>query len=262
MKKFFLLYYFQQRLTFQYFVPDLQQDVSFEITNLDIRPEFEVLKSYFAKITRSRQVKVHIFLHVKGQGIVSKQAVSDTIDKINQEVIESVRFRFINKEIVRLKPSSTDNGKMLNLQQLIQKGNLWYNSEQQLLDELLQLQKVKHFLQLQYLSKRHDSSILKLRFVLDPFSFIFLLTGREQYHVVWETLDTEEATYLWHIDKNMDSLQQKLKEIDGLLNLIRNHGRQVYLDKENYGFSRIQHNYADARTGFMKWKGMVEERLL
>ncbi|WP_341297267.1 hypothetical protein [Catalinimonas locisalis] len=78
------------------------------------------------------------------------------------------------------------------------------------MDELLQLQKVKHFLQLQYLSKRHDSSILKLRFVLDPFSFIFLLTGREQYHVVWETLDTEEATYLWHIDKNIDSLKQKL----------------------------------------------------
>lgn len=98
--------------------------------------------------------------------------------------------------------------------------------------------------------------------MLDPFSFIFLLTGREQYHVVWETLDTEEATYLWHIDKNMDSLQQKLTEIDSMLNLIRNHGRQAYLDKENYGFSRIQHDYADARTGFMKWKGMLKERLV
>ncbi|MEK6482053.1 hypothetical protein WJR50_31215 [Catalinimonas sp. 4WD22] len=121
MKKFFLLYYFQQRLTFQYFVPDLQQDVSFEVTNLDIRPEFEVLKSYFAKTTRSRQVKVHILLHIKGQDIFSKQAVSDTIDKINQEMIESVRFRFINKEIVRLKPLSNDSGKMLNLQQLIRR---------------------------------------------------------------------------------------------------------------------------------------------
>ena len=100
------------------------------------------------------------------------------------------------------------------------------------------------------------------KYPLDPFSFIFLLTGKEKYHVVWETLDTEEATYLWHIDKSMDSLKQKLKEIYGALNLIRNHGRQAYLDKESSNFSRIQHDYTDARTGFMKWKGMLEERLM
>lgn len=61
---------------------------------------------------------------------------------------------------------------------------------------------------------------------------------------------------------NMNFLQQKLKEIDGVLNLIRNHGRQAYLNKESFGFSRIQHDYTDARAGFMKWKGMLEERLV
>lgn len=150
----------------------------------------------------------------------------------------------------------------MNLRQLMQNSSSWHRSEQQLLDELLQLKKAKHYQQLQYLARKHDNSRLKIRFVLDPFSFIFLLTGQEQYHVVWETLDTEEATYLWHMKKDADLLQQKLTEIDFALNLIRNKGRQAYLETETANFSRVLHDYACPRKGFMKWKGMVEERLV
>ena len=62
----------------------------------------------------------------------------------------------------------------------------------------------------------------KLRFVLDPFSFMFLLSGAEQYHIVLETLDTEKATYVWHIEKNPFSLPEKMREIDQDLNVIKN----------------------------------------
>jgi len=103
--------------------------------------------------------------------------------------------------------------------------------------------------------------VLKLRFVLNPFSFVFLLTGREQYHIILETLDTEEATYIWHIDKNKNVLSEKLRIIDLDLNIIRNNGRQSFLESKPENFSRLIHDYSDKRKGFIVWKDLLEERL-
>jgi len=63
------------------------------------------------------------------------------------------------------------------------------------------MESAKHYLQIIYLAPKHDTSVLKLRFVSQPFSFIFLIAGENKYHLIWETLDNEEATYLWDISK-------------------------------------------------------------
>ena len=77
-----------------------------------------------------------------------------------------------------------------------------------------------------------------------------------------ESLDTEEATYIWHIDKNRRNLAWNLKQIDKQLNLIRNKGRQIFLDSEPKSFSRISHDYSDPKKGFFKWKDLLVERLV
>ena len=74
-------------------------------------------------------------------------------------------------------------------------GDKLFKAGEELLNEILKLKDARHYQQLRYLDK-HDRSVLKVRFVLLPFSFVFLLSGQEQYHIVWETLDTEEATYI------------------------------------------------------------------
>ena len=102
---------------------------------------------------------------------------------------------------------------------------------------------------------------MKLRFVLNPFSFVFLLSGAEGYHLVLETLNTEEATYIWHFDKNINTLKLKISDIDKDLNLIRNKGRQFFLESQPDNFSRIVHDYTDKRKGFIIWKDMLDERL-
>jgi len=102
---------------------------------------------------------------------------------------------------------------------------------------------------------------MKIRFVLSPFSFVFLLSGEQQYHIVLETLDTEEATYLWHTDKSKQMLKDKVKEIDRQLNIIRNNGRQVFLETNPNNFSKIIHDYSDNKKGFILWKNMLEERI-
>lgn len=236
------------------------EQIDFEIENLNIRPEFSVLKPYFIKFLKKDSVNIHIQATVQYSRLIYKSAASIDLDKINREVIDSVKFRFLNKGIIKGVPSGKTN--LLDAEQLqgVEAQGL-YGTEEDLLENILSLKHYKHHRHLRYLSKIHESAILKLRFVLEPFSFVFLVSGVQQYHLVWETLDTEEATYIWHIEKTMHELNLKVKEIDRLLGEIRINGRQAYLDTNADNFSRIVHDYSDDPKGFILWKDLLEEKL-
>lgn len=251
-------------IAFEYNVSENKTELQFEIENDEVRPEFDVLKPYFSKVLKSKHVEVEIFAEIENSLLVSQKANSADLEKINREIIESVKFRFIEHSIVgkQYVPGTEDNLLDLNKIQEGQNGKPFYDSEEQLLNDLLKNEKIKHYRQLRYLASKHDGSTLKLRFVLNPFSFVFLLPGTEQYHIVLETLDTEEATYIWHVDKNRQLLWQKLRSVDQDLSVIRNKGRQVFLEKHPENFSRLIHDYTDERKGFVIWKDHLEERLL
>jgi len=52
-----------------------------------------------------------------------------------------------------------------------------------------------------------------------------------------------------------------IKQIDKELNIIKEKGRQTYLETNPQNFSRIMHDYSDSNKGFATWKGQLEERL-
>jgi hypothetical protein len=248
-------------ITFKYPIAAFNnKEVEFEIENLNVRPEFSVLKPYFIRFLKSRTVLVNIRATFQHNRLIFKSASSSDLDKINGEVIESVKFRFLNKEIIKGIPAGEEN--LLDAGQ-VQGGSeqLIYTNEDDLLDNILALKQYKHHRHLRYLSQKHERTILKLRFVLEPFSFVFLLSGNNQYHLVWETLDTEEATYIWHIDKSIYELERSIKRIDGLLGHIRTKGRQQYLETNPEQFSRIVHDYSDDQKGLIIWKDLLEEKL-
>ncbi|KPL15644.1 MAG: restriction endonuclease subunit R [Bacteroides sp. SM23_62] len=251
-------------VAFRYKIPEVQAELEFEIENVDIRPEFDVLKPYFVKILKSKNVQVDIQAEIEQGKLISQMAVSGCVDKINQEIIESAKFHFIEKSIIgrNYAPGTEENLLDIMGVQDGQDGKSIYNSEEALLNDLLQNKNVKHYRHLRYLASKHDGSVCKLRFVLDPFSFVFLLSGAEQYHMILETLDTEEATYIWHIDKNPLLLPDTIREIDQDLNVIRNKGRQHFLEHQPENFSRIIHDYSEERKGFVLWRDMLEERLV
>ena len=236
------------------------KEVEFEIENLNVRPEFTVLKPYFIRHLKSTSVSIHICATFQHNRLVFKSASSNDLDKINREVIESVKFRFLSKEIIRGTQAGEEN--LLDIHQV--QGvpdQLIYPGEEDLLENILALKHYKHHRHLRYLSQKHERTILKLRFVLEPFSFVFLLSGNNQYHLVWETLDTEEATYIWHIEKSIYELEKRVREIDKLLGHIRARGRQQYLETNPGQFSRIVHDYSDDQKGFIIWKDLLEEKL-
>ena len=247
-------------IAFKYDVVELNAEVEFEIEHLEIRPELEVLKPYFAKTLKLKNVEIKIHAEFEKGKQMSQLATSTDLERINNEIIESVKFSFISKNILgKIKKDAESN--LLDITQIqdSRKGEpSLYESGDELLEDILKGKNFKHRQQLMYLAQKHDSQTLKIRFVLSPFSFIFLLSGEEQFHIVLETLDTEEATYVWHIPKDIQTLKIKLKEIDQQLSIIKNNGRQVFLETQPNNFNRILHDYSDDKKGFIVWKGLLE----
>lgn len=249
-------------IAFKHHVDKLKKEIEFDIENLEIRPEFEVLKPYFSKTLNIKSIGVEIQVEFENGIIISQLATSEDINKINREIIEGVKFRYITKSFLGKTKIESPAGLQSfdQLQSGLKSGRLYHLGED-LLDDVLKNKNYKHRKHLQYLAERHERTTMKIRFVLSPFSFVFLLSGRHHFHVIMETLNTEEATYVWHFDNDKRNLLNNLRQIDEYLNLIRNKGRQAFLEKVPDNFSRIVHDYSDDRKGFILWKDQLEERL-
>lgn len=250
---------------FRYVIKENNKELEFEIENDNIRPEFEVLKAYFSKVLNLKQIKIDLFAEYVNDKLVSLIAQSSDLDKFNREIIESVKFKFVTKNYFGKVSTSKFQNNILDINQLKagenSNGQL-FDSAEEFLANVLKNKNFRHYRQIKYLADKHASNILKLRFVLSPFSFVFLLSGTEQFHIAMETLDTEEASYIWHIEKDLTALRNKLIEIDISINIIRNEGRQVFLESQPQNFTRILHDYTDERKGFIIWKDLLEEILV
>ncbi len=239
---------------------EYKMDVIFDIENWNVRPEFEVLKPYFEKYLKSKIISIHIIVVIKEDTIIAQTATSIEIQKLNREIIESVRFSFVDK-VYFGRSTASQNDELLYQLKTSDDTNPIYASGEALLNDVLNKGQYRHQIQLKYLADLHEGEVLKIRFVLSPFSFVFLLAGTTKYHVVMETLDTDEATYIWHIPKNIGELKNALKIIESDLNKIRNDGRQEFLKTSPVNFSRVLHDYSDERKGVIIWRDAIEERL-
>ncbi|MCX6272127.1 MAG: DEAD/DEAH box helicase family protein [Bacteroidetes bacterium] len=247
-------------ISFSYFVENMREKLEFEIENDQIHPEFDVLKPYFIKILKSKQVEIQINAEYHEGKLISQIAKSLDLERINKEVVDTIRFRFAEKSFFGKVPDK--NKGLLSLSELQDQANNLYDSEIELLEDILNRKKVKHYRQLRFLADQHELTVLKIRFVLNPFSFVFLLAGEEQFHVVMETMDTEEATYIWHLEKSISELKNRLKDIDLDLQFIRAKGRIPFLEKLPANFSRVHHDYSDEKKGYILWKTSLEEKLV
>jgi hypothetical protein len=138
------------------------------------------------------------------------------------------------------------------------KSTAFYTNETEFFDDLLNISNTKHFKNLQYLAGVHAHSVMKLRFIRQPFSFLFLFIGDKKYHVIWETLNTKEATYIWHVPKNLAALKSSIGQIENIINTMKVQGKMAYLNSYTQDFKRIQHDYSNLKEGFIKWKAELE----
>lgn len=241
-------------------VDEMHSTLEFQIENREMRPEFDVLKAYFSKNLKSKNITVEIRAEFEYGKLVAQLATSKDIAHINKEIVEGVKFQFLNKGLLGKMPFQKKN--ILTAEQL-QEDHSIYKNAKDMISDILKQRQYKHSDQIRFLADQHQTDVMKIRFVLSPFAFVFLFSGNQQYHVILETLDTEEATYMWHTEKSRSSLKEVIEVIDKDLQIIRERGRQIFLDEHiPKNFSRILHDYTDPAKGFILWKSMLEERLI
>ena len=254
-------------ITCKKLVKELNKAVSLTIINYDVREEFDAVKEYFANALGTSQVDIHVRISLAGDVINKIEATSPQLQSINQNLIETVRFQYV-KEAIKQKGKVEPENTLLTMEEFFEtlsekkvKSSAFYNDEKELAEDLLQITGTKHYNHLRYLSGKHAHHLMRLRFVLKPFSFLFLLEGREQYYLVWETLDTEEATYLWPVEKDVSILKLTLKKVEEIIHLIKVQGKSAYISASAENYRRVFHQYKDSVKGFIKWKDELESGL-
>ncbi len=230
------------------------------IKNDDIKEEYDAVKNYFANVLRTKKIQVFVNIEITDNEITLLDVKSPEIDKITKQLIDEVRINFVKSNIKKL--SNQENDKTLftadeffeNLTDGISTSKIFYSNEKDFLEDLIKISNSKHYNHLRYLSSKHAHDIIKLRFAQKPLSYIFLVSGHNNYHFIWETLDTEEATYVWSVEKNLSQLKSSLQNIEEAIKRIKEHGKKVYLNSIKEKPNRIFHDYTDSKKSFEKWK--------
>jgi hypothetical protein len=254
-------------VAFDKHVSQLNRTIEFTVANDDIQEEFDAVKNYFGNVLHVKKFQFYVEIQLKDKEITAIETKSPDVSRIDQKIIESVRFEVV-KSYTKTKSDIETNKSIYTMDEFFDtltdrkvKANVFYDNENQLLEDLLQITDTKHYKHLRFLSNKHAHSIMKLRFVIKPFSFIFLIEGERNYHIIWETLDTEEATYVWHEDKDINKLRLTLKKIEDIIQAIKIQGKTAYLNKTEGNFRRMYHDYSEFVNGFIKWKGELESVL-
>jgi hypothetical protein len=248
-------------------IRELDKTIGITIINYDIREEFDAVKEYFANALGTDTIQIAVRIETIGDVPKIIEAQSPEIARINQNLIETVRFQYVKATVKKKVKIETENT-LLTMEEFFSllseqtiKASAFYEDEKELAEDLLAITETKHYHHLRYLSSKHAHHLMRLRFVLKPFSFLFLLEGETHYHLVWETLDTEEATYVWPVEKEVVKLKLALKKVEDILQLVKVQGKTAYLSSSGDAYRRIVHHYKEGIKGFIKWKGELESGL-
>jgi len=255
-------------VSFEKRIGNLTDPVEFRVYNQYIREEFEPIKNYFGNILKAKKFKFDITASIRNQEVEENQVTSTEVDRIDDSLIENLKLEFV-KSIMSKKIENEHQRTLLNIEDVFDvltenkvKADVLFEDEKSFFEDLLKISNTKHFKHLQFLANKHAFQIMKLRFILKPFSFIFLIKGEEKFYIVWEPLNTSEATYIWQAEKDNKAVKTELEKVDEIIKVIKISGKTDYLSKADGNFIRINHDYSDSIAAFDKWKNDIEKAMI
>jgi hypothetical protein len=257
-------------------IEGVNDKVEFKIINEHILAEFDNIKFWFAKVLKTRRIKVIATVTIKGNTVIDSIATSLHIDKITPELIDSVKYQ---RTFGLTKPSKIKaiDKSLFTAEDIFDQfesdaeGNTFNQTDIEILSFLSDKPNIRNKKQLQYLAGGKQTERQKLRFTLHPnFGFVFLIEGEKNNHFVWELLNSH-ATYVWSIGKSESDITIQYKRIEASINNVRTAGREEY--KRAYRsshqdpdlvFNVIEHNHANSNLidGFVRWKSKLNEMLI
>jgi hypothetical protein len=258
-------------------VPEIRQMLRFQVSNDFLLPEFEFIKGYFIKALGTRKFDVSATVFLENGKAAETRANSVIIKKINENLIDSIkniRTYSLTKAPFNInidKSLFTSNDIFDEFGKDDDAGNVFNQSEEEILRHILEKFKVRNRKQLEYLSGVKQAPGARLKFTLHPyFGFLFTVEGEKMMHFIWELLNSH-ATYIWSMDKGEDALTRQYRRVEDAINQVRNSGRQAY--KQAYHSSHIDQDlvfhvihHEDASSAFIesfvKWRHRLGEVLV
>lgn len=261
-------------VTFIRKIERFDKDITFNISNIYILPEFDNIKNWFAKKLNIKKFKVSIKITISNGLITDTVALSEHIDQITPELIE--RIQYARTHVIGKTRRSRNTEKALySFQELLEMSskelgnlNIFNQTEADILQTLIDKDNVRNKKQIQYLAEDKQHTDRKIKFTLDsPFGFLFFVEGSKNNYYVWELLNSH-ATYIWSIEKNKESLEYQYDKIERAINSIKDIGRENYKIEYQKNktqnidllFYSINHKDIDSQStqGFEQWKSKIE----
>jgi hypothetical protein len=264
-------------VVFEHPVQETGELVRFKIRNDFLLPEFDLIKSYFMKALGTRKFGVSARIEVENKKVVRTEASSKIISLINEDLIDSIRnIRTLGLtrppfHAVPDKSLFTSNDIFDEFSSDEREGNIFNQSEEEILRFLLSTSKVRNRKQLEYLAGQKQVARSKLKFTLHPsFGFLFTIEGERMNHFVWELLNSH-ATYIWSAGKGEQEMALQYRRVEEAINQVRNSGREKY--KQIYRnipqdpdmiFHVIVHENVNSPfiDGFVMWRHRLNELIV
>jgi hypothetical protein len=252
----------------------VSQPLELRIKNPFFLPEFEYVKSFFAKALGNRQFSVAVSGRRRGRKILELTARCPALERIDEALIRVVRYQSVRKWLQRPEPEVPGVDQSLFTAEEIftgeepDLGNVFRLSDRELLAEFIADTGVRNRVQLEYLAGKLQRPDRGIGFTLRPqFGFVFSVSGSTQDHYVWELLDSH-ATYVWSFDRTQLALAQQQRYLQEALTQVRDLGREQYRRSvsghADFGLSIVRHEKANSKLvdGFPRWRVRLEELLV
>ncbi len=245
------------KATFNYYSPETRSSMEFEVIHPFLTRSLDSIKNYFPNALSITKFQFEISYSILEGKLLEQTALSTDILKINDTIFEIVQSRIINDYFINSEDeifSITE--KAANLPEGIKYKGL--DAESKVLDYLIDPTKTKHHYHLRYLSDKHLYRFSNLILTGKPLSFVFVLNNGKSCFLIWETYQTEEATYVWRIESEVeDKIRIEVEAILEKIKWLRKHNKEEFLKNKPDNFKRIQHNYNLPAKGFSEWKDQL-----
>jgi hypothetical protein len=269
-------------LTFKKLIYELNEEIEFSIKNEYFEPNFDYIKYHFPKLLKTEIITLNIEIEIQDRKIISKKANSqgNVIEKINKEFIDNIKYQRTIELIKNPKIEQPDktlytSDDIFNEFGNNEFGNVFRQSENEILNIILNRTNVRNKKQLEYLSGKLQSESEIIRFTLkskkNNFGFLFYVDkGETKHHFIWELLNSH-ATYIWSIEKNEKNLNKLFQQINNTINMIKTIGRDEYKSEyknriidQDIDFDLIRHEKADSDfiDHFPNWRKRLDEKII
>lgn len=250
-------------------LPEVGEMVAVWVKNEYVSKELEDLKPLLVKLLKTSTVKLIVAgkkAQRKEDGKISAWARCQELDCIDATFMTQIRYEDALTASAKVKFGVFRREDVtLTARQILTRlldGPVPTNAQVNAFLEGV-FRQAPHAKQLLYLSEKHCEQIMDLRVIVNvkgKRSFLFLIKGASRYHFVWETYNTSNAIYIWHMP-SMDSrpaaeqknlIKKKYLEVESALNMMRNGGRREYHTSRPDDFSRVSHK-TDSAGAFEDW---------